>query len=660
MMGFRLFIYVVIYIVLTELSRRVSYPNTFSPLWLPAGFALAVFATTQRRQWPLWTVGSIIASLVYNSWLHEKPAGVVFGFTLANLSRTLIGAWLIQSWLPGRFRLSSVRDVLVFAVAGCLLAPLTTMFFGAATLFFAYGTPWSKSAPAWLAGNVVGIMLLAPLSLVFIRRCQRPSRICDCGGPRDARTAVYFVVLTLTLLVAALIVFRFSTAPISFLVAPFMIWLTIQFELFGAVTSCFLVAMVLLGCTSAGYGPIAAGRAPEMQMLLSQGFLFSVNLTSLILASVVLGRRRAMSRIESTQKQLKELQRETQLILDTIPSMVFYQDRSDRVLRVNRSAAQWLDLPRQQIEGKEISEISGTFGSLKPAIAPLAMQPDEPLLGVEQTVTLPSGHTRWVQVDRVVLDGSEHQPRSMVVVLTDISDRKSAEADLQRSNQDLERYAIVASHDLKEPLRAVSGYCRFLQEDYSESLDSEGRRFVEKAIEGADRMQQMVNDLLEYSRVSRAELPIETVDLNAVVAGVRVDLQQRIVDTGANITVEHLPSIRGSHGQLTQLFQNLLSNSMKFVPKDRKPCITITSDCSVEDLSVIVADNGLGIAETNRTRVFEIFQRLNRREDYPGTGLGLAICERIMDRHHGGIEIISELGQGSQFRLRFPRHLEIA
>jgi light-regulated signal transduction histidine kinase (bacteriophytochrome) len=327
---------------------------------------------------------------------------------------------------------------------------------------------------------------------------------------------------------------------------------------------------------------------------------------------------------------------------------------------VNRSAAQWLNLPRPQIEGKNLSEISGNFGSLKLAIGPLSLQPDEPLLGVEQTVTLPNGHTRWVQVDRVVLDGCENQPRSMVVVLTDISDRKSAEADLQRSNQDLERYAIVASHDLKEPLRAVSGYCRFLQEDYSESLDSAGRRFVEKAIEGADRMQQMVNDLLEYSRVSRAERPNETVDLNAIVAGVRVDLQQCIADTGAKITVEDLPTIRGSHGQLTQLFQNLLSNSMKFVPTDRKPCINIFSDCSEKALSVIVADNGLGIAESNRRRVFEIFQRLNRREDYPGTGLGLAICERIMDRHDGGIDIVSELGQGSQFHLRFPRHLEIA
>ncbi|CAN0171709.1 unnamed protein product, partial [Hapterophycus canaliculatus] len=325
-----------------------------------------------------------------------------------------------------------------------------------------------------------------------------------------------------------------------------------------------------------------------------------------------------------------------------------------RILRANQSAANWLGIPLDEIQGRSIEDLhpGPHAGYLQDDLE--VIESGTPKLGYEEEVTLPTGETRWVQTDKVAFPSDQETESGIIAVLTDITERKSIERKLEQSNQDLEQFAVIASHDLKEPLRAVTGYCQFLKEDYGKTLVPEALRFVEKAIEGSDRMTQLINDLLEYSRISRAEVTPARVDLNLVAKQAIKDLQGSAVASNATLEVSGLPAIWGSESQIQQLFQNLLSNSLKFVAPDQPPRIFITHQVEPEAMTILVSDNGIGIESKNQDRIFQIFQRLHRRSDYPGTGLGLAICARIMERHNGSITVDSTLGGGTTFRLRFP------
>ena len=388
-------------------------------------------------------------------------------------------------------------------------------------------------------------MMMAPLTLVFLSRLSSLGHVSgvksmlakrvDDRGPNDFGSWLYLFLLTLLIAAVSIGVFRFSSSPTMFLISLPLIWIVIRFQVVGASVACFIVTVVLLRFTADGYGPIAAGQSVRAQTIISQSFLATVGLVTLVLATSLRSQRKAVRRSHGTQRRLAALQR-----------------------------------------------------------------------------------------------------------------------DLQRSNQDLEQFAIVASHDLKEPLRAVTGYCRFLKEDYGDVLEPDANNYVDKAIEGADRMTGMINDLLEYSRVSRATLDFNSIELNDVVAKVLEGLQSQIIQSGTLFEVGRLPQIDGYETQLIQLFQNLLSNAMKFVPPETTPRIEISGTNENGQVIIEVADNGIGIDPKHQARIFQIFQRLHRRSDFSGSGLGLAICDRIMSRHGGKIEVSSELAQGATFRLLFP------
>ncbi|MDD3518506.1 MAG: ATP-binding protein [Chromatiales bacterium] len=227
-------------------------------------------------------------------------------------------------------------------------------------------------------------------------------------------------------------------------------------------------------------------------------------------------------------------------------------------------------------------------------------------------------------------------------------------AAIARSNDDLEQFAYIASHDLQEPLRMVSNYVSLLEHRYAERLDDEAREFMHFAVEGAQRMQQLIHDLLAYSRISTrpgapAAVPIETA-LDEAIA----DLRTAIDETGAAITRDALPVVRADPTQLRQLFMNLLGNAIKF-GRDNVPCrIHVAAERIDGQWRIDVHDNGIGIEPRHQERIFEIFQRLHERERYPGTGIGLALCRRIVERNGGRIWVESTPGEGSTFHFTLP------
>ncbi|GAB6053323.1 hypothetical protein JCM17960_21430 [Magnetospira thiophila] len=241
-----------------------------------------------------------------------------------------------------------------------------------------------------------------------------------------------------------------------------------------------------------------------------------------------------------------------------------------------------------------------------------------------------------------------------VLIFRDISRRKAIEAELRRSNQELQQFAYVASHDLQAPLRMISSYLRLLEQQKAPQLDEAAREYLQHAAGGAQRMDALIRDLLDYARVTTHERPLEPVSLNAVVETARANLSAEIELRGAEVSVEDLPVVLGDQIQLERLMQNLIGNALKYTAADRVPQVHISPARRVNKWIITVSDNGIGIAPEHLERVFGIFQRLHAPGEYEGTGVGLAVCKRIVERHDGDIWATSTPGRGSAFHFTLP------
>lgn len=240
--------------------------------------------------------------------------------------------------------------------------------------------------------------------------------------------------------------------------------------------------------------------------------------------------------------------------------------------------------------------------------------------------------------------------------LRDITDRKQATEELarraealQHANTELEQFAYVSAHDLQEPLRMVTQYMGLLQRRHAADLNDQAKHYIGCAVDGALRMHALIHDLLDYSRVGSSGMRFDEVDLNDLLSEVMGNLKVAIAESKARISVRQLPVARGDRARLSRLLQNLIANAIKF-SGGKEPEIMICAERGAGELTVAVQDNGIGIDPEFTDRIFEIFQRLHPRDEYPGTGIGLAICKKVVEQHGGRIWVESQSGQGATFK----------
>ncbi len=263
-------------------------------------------------------------------------------------------------------------------------------------------------------------------------------------------------------------------------------------------------------------------------------------------------------------------------------------------------------------------------------------------------------------LERKVRERTAQLSASNAQLLSEVVERKEAQRQLQeltenlkRSNLELEQFAYVASHDLQEPLRAVTSYTQLLSQRYQGQLDAKADKWVAYIVDGATRMQQLIHDLLAYSRVGTKGKEFQLTDCNAVFKQTLTNLQVAIAEKNAAVTCDPLPTIMADGGQLVQLLQNLIGNAIKFSSSD-VPEVHISAVLKNAEWVFAVRDSGIGIAPEYAERIFLIFQRLHSRREYAGTGIGLAICKRIVERHGGRIWVESQVGEGATFYFTIP------
>jgi PAS domain S-box-containing protein len=371
-----------------------------------------------------------------------------------------------------------------------------------------------------------------------------------------------------------------------------------------------------------------------------------------------------MEREERTlQQELKDdsnLRRLAVVVRDSNDA-IMVQDFKGRILAWNRGAVRMYGYTEKEALGINILDLvpEDSREEYRRMLAGLAR--GEPIISFETRRLTKDGRVLDAWLIVTPLPDEEGSIQTFSTTERDITERRRAEealrravADLKRSNEELQQFAYVASHDLQEPLRAVASFTQLLSERYKGKLDKDADEFIAFAVGGANRMQTLINDLLSYSRLETRGKPPEPTDSHDALGQALANLGTAIRESVALVTNDELPKVLADEGQLVQLFQNLVGNAIKFHGKE-PPRVHVSAALQGREWLFSVRDNGIGIAQEYQERIFSIFQRLHSREEYPGTGIGLALCKRIVERHGGTIRVESEPGSGSTFFFTLPK-----
>lgn len=405
----------------------------------------------------------------------------------------------------------------------------------------------------------------------------------------------------------------------------------------------------------------AASEISRPWLVLGLGAAFSLLLFG-ITWSLGRVRDRAESIASEKTRSLRESQSLLQGIIDNSSAVIFVKDRDGRFLLVNSVYETLFNVTKADIYGKTDfdvfpREVAETFArndhtvlseGVSLTVEEVAPHADGPHTYLSVKFPIPDINGMPMAVCGIATDITAHKVAALH--MAEINARLESQAEqLRRSNAELEQFAYVASHDLQEPLRMMSSYAQLISRRYGDRLDKDGRDFITFMVEGAVRMQAMILDLLEFSRIGRKEDPLSDFDAGDGVAAALRNLSAVIQKTGAVIEYDGLPHIMVRAHQFLALMQNLIGNAVKYCHPDRPPHVRITARRDGDLWEFAVADNGIGIAPQYFDRIFLIFQRLHTREKYDGSGIGLAICKKIVEHHGGRIWVDSVPGQGSTF-----------
>jgi len=629
-----------VYFTLGNASLLTSYPpgSVACAIWPASGVALAILLLRGENRWPGIWLGAW--AINYVTLRTEPSHAILVGICIASASalQAVLGSRLLRPFINPQAPFRTATEVFLFAgweAIVCIIAPSVSIL----VLTLSHVLPFEARGVAWITwwmGDFVGVLLACPLVLLFSKRASFKERAVWLRHRTEL--AIFFVLqLALGWVVYSRSSWSGENLPFDYMFLSFLFWGAFRFGQRIVMASTLLIVSLALGGTLSGQGPFSSSSLSE-SLLLLQMYVAFITLTGLVVSSVLRERDQTLLDLEESTYRFRALARNCPVGIfqtDQAGEYIYVNDRWSKLTGLNLAQAKdWLEL----IHTDDKSTVRERWRN--------ALVARSEFSGEYRVAR--DGDEQWRQLTAVPLKGKDGQVTGFLGVVSDISEQKRAGRELARSNEELERFAYIASHDLQEPLRMISSYLTLIQNRYSGKLDASADEFITFAVEGARRMKALIVGLLQYSRVSTDERQFEQVAVPDVLAGVMAGLKVAVEESHAEVTWDALPVIQGNSVQVSQVFQNLIGNAIRY-RGEAAPRIHISGKKESDRWVFCVKDNGRGIDAPYVKRVFDLFQRAPQQNDSPGMGLGLAVCKKIVERHGGKIWVESQVGKGSSF-----------
>lgn len=699
-----------VYVVLSVVGDQLLVDgSTGGPIWPAAGFGLLARVLYGRVALLAIFVGSFISICfggVDRTASFDQHVARFFGFPLANTLESWVTVSLanllyqrrrpnvVESWhatsvelervYHGPWRMDSLRAVSILMLATFAGSCIAAAVGGGIYIRIDATANYFASTFSWWGADATAMIVVLPF-LAATKNCS----LADWRTAISTRYLVSFMVMLVLLFMCfgGLIKLSLAKEWLLYLIAGSWILFCAQGNLAVVVVGLGLIVAFCIPATTIGLGPFVGRSKPE-DFLMMQGYLIFITFCGLCLHGLLRETNRANqllmaikeretirqyeTKLEESSQLLQEQKVDLDGVLGTFPDLYFWLNREGRYMKYYGN--QDLYAPPEFFVGKHISEVipneisKNLIGAFERCCDSGKTEEVEYSLEMNGVLNWFEGRFKLLENEQVLVvvrnitqrKESEQQIQALLAQREIDSELLSLRAmELARSNAELEQFAYVASHDLREPLRMVRSFCSILFDKYSASLPPEAQEYLSFAMDGSKRMQQMIDDLLTLSRVGAGRYFFRECSLERACDEAIATLKHSIQEKKIRIVKGNLPLVVADKERLEQVLLNLIGNAVKF-SRTEDPEIFLDCEEEFHQWKIKVVDNGIGIEEQNLARIFLLFERLHPADIYPGSGLGLTLCKKIIEQHGGTIGVTSAVSRGSQFWFTLPKRNESA
>lgn len=643
-----------------------SFHQSISPVWPPSGFAFTILFLLGIRCWPIVWIGAFLA----NDFLSPVGWGMASCIAVGNTLEACLGAWALQRFQEKGKPLESVGGFALFVLAVGLSTAVGASV-GVVSLCLGEMAKWENFEQLWYSwwlGDATGNIIFAPL-ILFMK---------DFLSSQQLRTKNLWEIALLiiaTVFISAVVFWGNSNFYLlsPYLLLPCFFWASVRFEQAGVAVVSLLVTVLAVLATVRGYGPFAHALMNE-SLLSLQLFIGLLTLTAHFVASVFGERKSILQKLqvetamkEAAHHRADEANARVRATIENAMDCIITINEEGFILDWNPVAEKTTGWNKEEVLGRKLSEIlipSPQRELYEKGLKRYQLSGQSVVLNrrTEMQALHRLGHQFPVEI--TITPICFGRKKAITAFMRDITERKASEkslrknaSDLEKLNSDLEQFVSIASHDLKAPVRSLTQYAQLMEEEFGDKIGETGREHLKTIIHKGKQMGKLLDDLLEYSRQGWPQTERQEINLTEILDEcIHSDLSSVISEKNARVVYEPLPVLMANKTQIWLLFNNLLSNALKYCSPERPPEITVSYREDETDWIFEIKDNGIGIDLALQKKIFEPFVRGSGVGDYPGTGLGLSTCKKIIANLGGRIWFTSEKGFGSSFFFSIPRN----
>lgn len=643
----------VAYVLAARLGFAIqAVTGNITEVWIPTGISLSALLLLGESLWPAVYIGALAANkLMGASW------GVSAAIALGNTLEAWVGARALRHYAQLDFSLSRVRDVSNLALMAAIGSTCLSALIGSVTLCLGHVVPWTHfatNARLWWLGDMASDILVAPVLLIW---STRPYRRWPSERGLEAACMIAAVILVNLLIFTPATRFFMPSAGKAYFLFPTLVWAALRFGP-SVVSLAILVTSVLsINGVMHGWGPFL-GKDMTDGLVDLQVFMVVNALTALVLAAVASERAQAEEAVRESETRFRKA-------ADDAPMMLWMADAN---LKCNYVNHQWLsftgrtfaeEMGRHMTDDIHPEDVSRCLDAYAEALS------ERKPFHIEYRLRRFDGDYHWVESHGDVRFLSNRKFQGYIATCIDVHDRKMGEQELEKKverrtsqlemlNRELEAFSYSISHDLRAPLRAIDGFSRELVENPNIQLDFRARSDLRRVRSATQRMTQLIDDLLSFSRLSRSQIKREKVDLSVMARQIIDELRAISPERQVDFKLTPHATAGGDAHLLRIVMDNLIGNAWKFTTKTANPEIEFGVRQESERRAFFIRDNGAGFNMDYADKLFGVFQRLHPEKEFPGTGIGLATVQRIIHRHGGTIWAEAREGQGATFFFTLP------